>query len=166
MSTALSSNKQLGLHILQPTQQAFGLLNRLKLEWDYFMVHDRAGSFTGSIGYVLADPAIRNAHGLNRFKLLPSGVSVAIAGMFTKGFPLDTAIYAHNQDYIVETKLSIGDREIALLYKNSWYTRIYVIFVLFPFCKGSIYRVADGVRVLEFSGQGGGEYSTLRFPKT
>ncbi|MDV3348436.1 hypothetical protein D0962_32345 [Leptolyngbyaceae cyanobacterium CCMR0082] len=367
MSTTPSTDKQLGWHILQPPRQAFGIFSRLRLEWDYFMIHDHGGTFTGSIGYVLADPTAQRVRWLKRFTLLPSGVGVAIAGMFTHGhkianflhfdfdqaqlstdtksltaqddvsnlqatfhvkpnnslqiagcthdieyqlavqedwqnhsshgsevftpitgrdmgllpweqwtvdviwprtqvsgyirdlrqkvtfeivghgyrensfgrwlfwaggwdfaamsdektgvqwvwqtyhhsqdlsyldlsfpiegvpqafrfwaregqlqwqhhhwcldpkaqqkFPLDATIYAHNQDYIVETTLSIGDNEIALLHENSWYTRIYVIFALFPFCKGSIYRVADGARVLEFSGQGGGEYSTLRFPK-
>ncbi len=367
VSPKASPNKQSGWHILQPPQQTGTLFNRLGLEWDYFMVHDRAGSFTGSIGYVIADPAAQKAHWLKRFTLLPSGVGVAIAGKFTnhqkianflhfdfeqvqlstdtksliaqddarnlqasfrvqpngsirlegctqdieyqltiqkdwhhhvpqgseaftpitgrdmglfsqerwtvdviwprthvsgyirdlrqqktfqivghgyrensfgrwlfwsggwdfaamsdeksgvqwvwqtyhrsqdlsyldvsfpvdgvqqafrfwardgqlqwqhnnwqldpsagQKFPLDATIYARNQDYIVETQLTIDDNEIALLHNKSWYTRIYVIFALFPVCKGSIYRVADGARVLEFSGRGGGEYSTLRFPK-
>lgn len=352
---------------MQPRRQVFSFLSRLRLEWDYFMVHDHGGAFTGSIGYVLADPAAQNSHWLKRFTLLPSGVGVAIAGMFTSGhkianflhfdfdqvqlstdtksliaqadagrlqaalhvepnslklkgcthdieyqltiqedwqnrfshsseaftpvtgrgigllpgerwtvdviwprtqvsgyirdlkqkatfeivghgyrensfgqwlfwsggwdfaamsdestgvqwvwqtyhhsqdlsyldisfpvdgvqqafrfwaregqlqwqhhrwhldpraqqtFPMNATIYARNQDYIVETQLSIGDNAVALLHDQSWYTRIYVIFAFFPYCKGSIYRIADGARVLEFSGRGGGEYSTLRFPKT
>ena len=85
MSKVLSPNQQLRWHILQPTQQALGFLSRLRLEWDYCMVHDHAGAFTGSIGYVLADPAAQIDHWLNRFTLLPSGVSVAIAGMFADG---------------------------------------------------------------------------------
>lgn len=85
MSTTLSSNKPLGWHILQPPRQAFGLLSRLRLEWDYCMVHDHGGAFTGSIGYVVADPAAQRVRWLKRCSLLPSGVGVAISGMFTNG---------------------------------------------------------------------------------
>ncbi|ESA35714.1 hypothetical protein N836_10635 [Leptolyngbya sp. Heron Island J] len=352
-----------GWHILQPTQQRSSLYGRLSLEWDYCMVHDHQGAFTGSIGYVVADPMVQKTHWCNRFKLLPSGVSVAIAGMFANGrklanfinfpfnnvqlsantksltaqdhnthlwatlkvhpdgglqlegitqdieyqldilaaqpcllprdnaftpvtgrdmghlpneqwtvdviwpranvsgyirdlnknktveitghgyrenafgqwlfwaggwdfavvsdhqsgvqwvwqtyhrsqelsyldlsfpldgvqktvrffaqtgqlqwqhqhwqfdpqarqkYPLDTTVYAHNQDYRVETQLFIGKNQVPLLYNNSWYTNIYVIFALFPFCKGAIYSVKEGTQLLKFSGQAGGEYSTLR----
>ncbi len=352
----------MGWHILQPAQQKSGLLSRFSLEWDYFMIHDQTGAFTGSIGYVIADPRVQAPHWWNRFKLLPSGVSVAIAGMFADGskianfinfpfnnvqlsadtksliaqgphhqaalnvypdnslqlegitqnieyqfniqadqqyrllpkddaftpvtgrdmghlpneqwtvdviwprtkvsgyirdlnknktieisghgyrensfgqwlfwtggwdfavvsdhqsgvqwvwqtyhrsqdlsyldlsfpidgvqktvrfwaqagqlqwqhqhwqfdpqarqkYPLDTTIYAHNQDYRVKTKLFIGDNQVPLLYNSCWYTKIYVIFALFPFCEGTIYSAKEGTPLSKFSGQAGGEYSALR----
>lgn len=353
-----------GWHILQSTQQGPGLYSRLRLEWDYCMVHDQTGAFTGSIGYVVADPMVQTPHWWNRFKLLPSGVSVAIAGMFADGskianfinfpfdnvqlftntkslvaqenhlqatlkvhpdnslqlegitqdieyqldiqpeqqhhlgqtgdaftpvtgrdmgrlpneqwtvnviwprtkvsgyirnltqnktveiaghgyrenafgqwlfwtggwdfavvsdpqsgvrwvwqtyhrsqdlsyldlsfpmdgvqktvrfwaktgqlhwqhqhwqfdpqarqkYPLDTTVYAHNQDYRVETKLFIGENQVPLLYDSCWYTNIYVIFALFPVCEGTIYSAKEGNQILKFSGQAGGEYSALRSP--
>lgn len=57
----------------EPYQQAFWF-DGLLLEWEYFMIHDQQGRFTGSLGYVLADPKVR----LNG--LMPSGANAAIAG--------------------------------------------------------------------------------------
>lgn len=358
MTSSLGSEKSLdrGWHILRSRP---GPLNRLSLEWDYCMVHDRA--FTGSIGYVVADPAVQKRPWLKRWALLPSGVCVAIAGQFANGHkvanflqfdfdqvqlsantkslsahdpakgcyatltashdlqlegrtqdiayqltvqedvqdlpqnsdvftpvtgrdmgwlpnerwtvdviwprtqvtgyindlsnnqpiriaghgyrensfgqwlfftggwdfavvsdqqsgvrwvwqtyhrsqdlsyldlsfpaggiqktarfwaragqlrwrhphwqfdpaarqhcPLDTVVHAHNEEYIVDAKLTMGSDRVALLHKKSWYTQIYVIFALFPWVEGTIYRAADYAPLVRFSGQGGGEYATLR----
>ncbi len=49
-------------------------LDGVTFQWDYFMVHD--DGFTGSIGYVVADPRQHLAG------LMPSGGNVAISGTF------------------------------------------------------------------------------------
>jgi hypothetical protein len=82
-----------GTQSLQPGQwkaqnpQDWGVnaLSGISLEWEYFMIHDSQKNFTGSIGYVLAD--VKNWLG-GRFgmpRLLPSGGSVAVAGLFENG---------------------------------------------------------------------------------
>jgi hypothetical protein len=66
-----------GWHIMSPDYQKPSLIDGLSFEWDYLMIHDHNGQFTGIIGYFLSDPR-------NRLKglFLPSGGSVAIAGEF------------------------------------------------------------------------------------
>lgn len=66
-----------GWHILSPAYQKPSLIDGLSFEWDYLMIHDHEGRFTGIIGYFLSDPR-------NRLKglFLPAGGSVAIAGEF------------------------------------------------------------------------------------
>lgn len=66
-----------GWHILSPAYQKPSLLDGLSFEWDYLMIHDQQGRFTGIIGYFLSDPRDR-LHGF----FLPTGGSVAIAGEF------------------------------------------------------------------------------------
>ncbi len=50
-------------------------LDGVTFQWDYFMVH--GDGFTGSIGYVVADPRQHLAG------LMPSGGNAAISGMFS-----------------------------------------------------------------------------------
>ena len=56
-------------------------LDAISFEWDYFMVHDERGEFTGSVGYLFANP--RDAGGLG--DLLPTGGNAAVAGLFSDG---------------------------------------------------------------------------------
>lgn len=63
---------------LEPSSSDF-----LSFEWDYFMVHDKDGNFTGSIGYLIANP--RNSEFAGLESLVPNGGNVAIAGMFEEG---------------------------------------------------------------------------------
>ena len=60
-------------------EEGSGLLDGLSLEWEYFMVHD--DSFTGIIGYVLADPR-EYLGGDAPLKLMPSGMNIAVAGQW------------------------------------------------------------------------------------
>lgn len=55
----------------------------LTFEWDYFMVHDDGGKFTGSIGYLIANPRESDFAGFET--LVPKGGNVAIVGMFEEG---------------------------------------------------------------------------------
>jgi len=70
-----------GWNILSGEYAQPGDLDGISFEWDYFMVHAGDGSFTGSIGYLLANP--RDAGGLG--DLLPKGGNAAIAGLFRDG---------------------------------------------------------------------------------
>lgn len=64
-----------GWRILSPPYLLPSPIDGLSLEWDYFMIHDRYGQFTGILGYFLGDPR-------DRFKNLvfPSGGSIAVSG--------------------------------------------------------------------------------------
>lgn len=55
-------------------QSITGPIDGITFQWDYFMVHD--DDFTGSIGYVIADPRHKMVG------LMPSGGNAAIAGLF------------------------------------------------------------------------------------
>lgn len=68
-----------GWHILSPAYQQPSLIDGLSFEWDYLMIHDCYGRFTGIIGYVLTNPRDR-LKGL----FLPAGGNVAIAGEFNQ----------------------------------------------------------------------------------
>ncbi|MCP4716935.1 MAG: hypothetical protein GY868_17560 [Deltaproteobacteria bacterium] len=57
-----------------------GNLDGITFQWDYFMVHD--DDFTGSIGYVVADPRLRLVG------LMPSGGNAAISGKFLPSGPI------------------------------------------------------------------------------
>lgn len=70
-----------GWNIMSPDYQAPDDLDAISFEWDYFMVHDETGAFTGSIGYLFANP--RDAGGLG--DLLPKGGNAAVAGLFGDG---------------------------------------------------------------------------------
>ncbi|MEY3902288.1 MAG: hypothetical protein RL189_1594 [Pseudomonadota bacterium] len=74
----------LGDAFLTPSQ-----LDGITFEWQYFMIHDKENKFTGSIGYVLADPrghlgktsnSTDNDRWMLPVSLMPSGASVAIGG--------------------------------------------------------------------------------------
>jgi hypothetical protein len=88
-----------GWNILNDPFLDGGLLDGLSLEWEYYMLHDKDGRFTGSIGYVLADPR-RKLNGL-----MPTGASAAVAGKFPDGtptadflhFPLSQSVYPDSQ---------------------------------------------------------------------
>jgi hypothetical protein len=58
----------------QYQQEVPKFMDGITFQWDYFMVHDAA--FTGSVGYVVADPRERLVG------LMPSGGNAAIAGKF------------------------------------------------------------------------------------
>jgi len=70
-----------GWHILAPgfSDGLFWPVSGIVFEWDYLMIHDNNGSFTGSMGIVVADPENR----LNG--LMPSGANTAISGKFASG---------------------------------------------------------------------------------
>lgn len=70
-----------GWNILSPDYEAPSTLDGISFEWDYFMVHSEDGAFTGSIGYLYANP--RDAGGLG--DLLPKGGNAAVAGLFADG---------------------------------------------------------------------------------
>ncbi|MFO0697050.1 MAG: hypothetical protein U0230_25980 [Polyangiales bacterium] len=79
---------QAGWNILQPGYTTSSLADGLSLEWDYYMIHDRAGRFTGIIGYVLADPRRHLGSGTDanpRLDLIPSGGNAAVAGQWADG---------------------------------------------------------------------------------
>lgn len=78
-----------GWNILGPDYLEPNLLDGLSLEWDYFMVHDSAGAFTGILGYVLADPRGLLGDGARfgplEIDLMPSGGNLAISGELASG---------------------------------------------------------------------------------
>lgn len=71
----------LGWRIMAPDWDTADANDAMSFEWDYFMVHDEQGRFTGSIGYLIANP--RDAGGLG--ELVPEGGNVALAGLFDGG---------------------------------------------------------------------------------
>lgn len=54
----------------------------LSFEWDYFMIHNDDGSFSGSLGYLIANPRGRPLLGNVLGKIVPGGGNIAIAGLF------------------------------------------------------------------------------------
>ena len=75
-----------GWNILSPDYVKESDVDMLSFEWDYFMVHDEGGRFTGSIGYLIANPRNSGAGGLG--DLVPKGGNVAVAGMFDGKAPV------------------------------------------------------------------------------
>ncbi|NLH50594.1 MAG: hypothetical protein GX444_18620 [Myxococcales bacterium] len=68
-----------GWHILGPDYEEPDPIDGMSFEWDYFMVHNEDGSFTGSVGYLIANPR----HRTDLFgSLVPQGGNTAIAGQF------------------------------------------------------------------------------------
>ena len=57
-------------------------IDGISFEWDYFMVHDEAANFTGSIGYLIANPRQRDDFFGNQ---VPKGGNVAMAGRWPDG---------------------------------------------------------------------------------
>ena len=83
-----------GWHVLHSDYLGLSPVDGFTFEWQYFMVHDASGQFTGSIGYVLVDPrgrlgGVSESEGWVRWRLpvslMPSGASVAIAGRWADG---------------------------------------------------------------------------------
>lgn len=70
----------LGWHILGEEYQQTDPADFLSFEWDYFMVHNDDGSFTGSLGYLIANPRNSSFSGLE--DLVPQGGNIAIAARF------------------------------------------------------------------------------------
>lgn len=70
-----------GWHILAPgfADDLIWPVSGAVFEWDYLMVHDKNGSFTGSMGIVVADPQNRLTG------LMPSGANAAVSGKFASG---------------------------------------------------------------------------------
>jgi hypothetical protein len=76
-----------GWNILAPSYPANNNLDLLSFEWDYFMVHDKEGKFTGSIGYLIANPRNSTIFIPGMADLVPAGGNTAIAGKFEGGSP-------------------------------------------------------------------------------
>lgn len=66
-----------GWHILGSEFARSDPADFLSFEWDYFMVHSDDGRFTGSVGYLIANPRNSSFVGLEDF--VPQGGNVAIA---------------------------------------------------------------------------------------
>ncbi len=89
-----------GWHVLAPdfSDSLSYLTSGVIFEWDYLMVHDKNGSFTGSLGIVVADP------GKKLVGLMPSGGNAAISGKFASGdivvdyLPFGTENYTASSD--------------------------------------------------------------------
>lgn len=86
--------RESGWHVLNGDYLGLSPIDGFTFEWQYFMVHDASGQFTGSIGYVLVDPrgrlgGISDTEGWARWRLpvsvMPSGASIAIAGRWADG---------------------------------------------------------------------------------
>ncbi len=71
-----------GWHIVGDDYLTPSEIDGMSFEWDYFMVHNADGSFTGSVGYLIANP--RNREDLFG-SLVPKGGNVAIAGSLPSG---------------------------------------------------------------------------------
>jgi hypothetical protein len=57
-------------------------LDGISFEWDYFMVHDEKAGYTGSVGYLIANPRQRDDFFGNQ---VPKGGNVAVAGRWPGG---------------------------------------------------------------------------------
>ncbi len=71
-----------GWHILNAPFLDDGALDGMSFEWDYFSIHDKAGGFTGIVGYLIANPRQRTDVFGN---MVPKGGNVAIAGQWADG---------------------------------------------------------------------------------
>jgi len=69
-----------GWHVLGNQFERSDPADFLSFEWDYFMVHSDDGCFTGSVGYLIANP--RNSSFIGLEDLVPQGGNIAIAGQF------------------------------------------------------------------------------------
>jgi hypothetical protein len=79
-----------GWNVLNGRYLQSSVSDMFTFEWQYFMVHDAAEQFKGSIGFVLVDPKARlgsTSSGASRlpFDMLPSGPSVAVGGFWGDG---------------------------------------------------------------------------------
>lgn len=75
----------IGWRILQPEFEAPSDVDGMSFEWDYFMIHNEDGAFTGSIGYLIANPRkVDDLFG----KSVPQGANVAVAGAWNQAAPL------------------------------------------------------------------------------
>lgn len=76
-----------GWNILQQdylnAEKSSQILDGISLEWEYFMAHD--DSFTGIIGYVLADPREYLGGDNSIVRLMPTGLNLAFVGMWADG---------------------------------------------------------------------------------
>lgn len=71
-----------GWHTLGPDFLDDSELDGMSFEWDYFMVHDEKAGFTGSIGYLIANPRRLDDLFGNQ---VPKGANVAVAGRWPDG---------------------------------------------------------------------------------
>lgn len=78
--TGVGRDGLLGWNVMSQEYAKPSDVDMLSFEWDYFMVHDNGGKFTGSVGYLFANPRNDGAGGLG--DLTPKGGNVAIAGFF------------------------------------------------------------------------------------
>ncbi len=79
--------------------------------------------------------------------------------------PHDTTLVAQNDEYRVETNITIGNGQVPMLSDATDIVKNYVIVIQIPWFEGTITRVSDGSLVASFSGRGGGEFSTERAPE-
>jgi len=76
-----------GWEILKSTYEIDPQWDALSFEWDYFMIHNEDDSFSGSVGYLIANPRNAQIAGGAFGKLVPGGGNIAIAGRFNHGEP-------------------------------------------------------------------------------
>lgn len=81
LQTGSGRDGLIGWNIMSPEYLEPSDIDGISFEWDYFMVHASDGAFTGSVGYLFANP--RNVSGLG--DLLPKGGNAAVAGLFKDG---------------------------------------------------------------------------------
>ncbi len=87
MSPVVSYDGTYGWEIMQEGYPVNDTWDALSFEWDYFMIHNEDDSFSGSVGYLIANPRAKEiAWGLMG-KLVPGGGNIAIAGQFDKDLP-------------------------------------------------------------------------------
>ncbi len=67
--------------IMNPAYPENDAWDVLSFEWDYFMIHNDDGSYSGSLGYLVANPREKDFLG-NIIKIVPGGGNIAIAGKF------------------------------------------------------------------------------------
>ncbi len=95
-----------GWNIMKPNFLKPNRLDGISIEWDYFMIHDKEGKFTGIIGNTVTDP--RQKLSGSKFQIggldadvMPSGANLAFVGMFADGKKVSEFInFAPNQSAI------------------------------------------------------------------
>lgn len=76
--------------------------------------------------------------------------------------PRDTTLIAKNANYRVDTYITIGQGQVAMLSEATATVKKYVIMIQIPWFKGTITRLSDNTVIATFEGRGGGEFSTER----
>lgn len=87
MNPVASYDGTYGWEILKSSYTIDASWDALSFEWDYFMIHNEDDSFSGSVGYLIANPRNKTIAGGVLGKLVPGGGNIAIAGQFDKALP-------------------------------------------------------------------------------